>query len=243
MAIELYNDGVSQCVKFDDLIAEGEIPANQFLIAEDKRGFLIDPGGNKLFSKLSMKIAKYCPPQRLDYIFLSHQDPDVGAGLNGWLLITDAKILVSKLWIRFIPNFCTKTLTDDRMIPIPDEGCEVPFADRKLRIIPSHFLHSPGHFHVYEPKSKILFSGDLGVAVGAASELIQTIEEFNRTVPLMNGFYSRYMPHSSAGKRWLKLVRDLDIEMIVPQHGSRFVGKDVIQAFYNWVDTTPGYLG
>ena len=35
---------------------------------------------------------------------------------------------------------------------------------------------------------------------------------------------------------WAGMVRTLDIEMIVPQHGARFVGKAMCNRFIDWVE-------
>jgi len=35
---------------------------------------------------------------------------------------------------------------------------------------------------------------------------------------------------------WAKMARSLDIEMIVPQHGARFVGKEMVGRFIDWVE-------
>lgn len=243
MAIELYNNDNHMCVKFDDLTKEGEMQANQFMIVHNKRGLLLDPGGNKLFSKLSAAMAKYAPPQRVDYIVLSHQDPDVGAGLNGWLLITKAKIVISALWTRFIPHFCTSTLAEDRVIAVPDEGMDIELSGVTLKLIPAHFLHSPGNFQLYDPISKILFTGDLGASVSPSKENIASMEEFKEHIDSMSGFHARYIPHSEACKKWAKEARKLDIEMIVPQHGARISGAECVNAFIEWVENLTCALG
>ncbi len=243
MAIELFNDGKHKCVKFDDLFRGSEVPANQFLLVNDKRGVLLDPGGNKLFSQLTAEIAPFCPPQRLESIVLSHQDPDVGAGLNGWLLISDATVLVSELWVRFIPNFCTSSLAEDRVVGIPDAGAELGFGDAWLDLVPAHFLHSPGNFHVYDRTSKILFTSDLGASIGPDKENITSRAEFERHIPFMAGFHQRYLPHSAACKQWAAHVRQYPIDMIVPQHGARFSGPEAVNCFIDWVDQLVGALG
>jgi flavorubredoxin len=33
---------------------------------------------------------------------------------------------------------------------------------------------------------------------------------------------------------WVNMVRGLDVEMIVPQHGRPFIGKEVINQFLDW---------
>ncbi len=243
MAIELFHQETHLCLKFDNLFHGIEVPANQFLIVHEKRGVLLDPGGNKLFSQLTAEIAPYCPPQRLDHIILSHQDPDVGAGLNGWLLICNAKIHVSELWVRFIPNFCTSSLAADRVLGIPDEGMELPFGDTALQLVPAHFLHSPGNFHVFDPVSGILFTSDLGASIGPEKENITSAAEFKDHLKYMSGFHARYIPHSAACKKWAQAARQLPIRMIVPQHGARFTGEEAVQAFIEWVEQLQGALG
>jgi Uncharacterized flavoproteins len=37
-------------------------------------------------------------------------------------------------------------------------------------------------------------------------------------------------------KFWANMVRQLDIEMIVPQHGAIFKGKEMVERFINWVE-------
>jgi hypothetical protein len=37
-------------------------------------------------------------------------------------------------------------------------------------------------------------------------------------------------------KLWANMVRQLDIEMIVPQHGAIFKGKEMVERFINWIE-------
>ena len=38
--------------------------------------------------------------------------------------------------------------------------------DPRLRFVPAHYLHSSGNFNVYDPQARVLFSGDIGAALG-----------------------------------------------------------------------------
>ncbi len=167
----------------------------------------------------------------------------MGAGLNGWLLITDAVIAVSDLWTRFIPNFCMSDIPEARILGIPDEGAELTFGNTSLQLVAAHFLHSPGNFHVFDKKSGILFTGDLGASIGPEKENITSREEFQQHLQYMSGFHSRYIPHSAACKRWVATARNLPIQMIVPQHGSRFTGEEAVSAFIDWVNQLVGAMG
>ncbi|MGB8645967.1 MAG: MBL fold metallo-hydrolase [Anaerolineae bacterium] len=235
MPSELYNNGAHRCIRFDNLTGEGDVQANQFLIIHNGKGILMDPGGNKLFSALVAEMSRFLPPQKLDYIFLSHQDPDVGAGLNGYLLVCDARILVSTIWERFIPSFCTRSLLGDRLMGIPDAGMRLSLNGAELILIPAHFIHSPGNFQVYDPISKILFSGDLGASVMPPEKQYGVVKDFHAHIQYMEAFHQRYMPSSKVLKQWTAMIRDLDIERIVPQHGALFEGKAMVRQFVDWI--------
>ena len=104
----LYDNGTHKCIAFTDLVEGEGIQANQFLIVNNGEGMLLDPGGNLTYKNLLAEMASYFLPAHLDYVFASHEDPDIVASANGWLLITDAKILIANEWTRFLPHFCSK---------------------------------------------------------------------------------------------------------------------------------------
>lgn len=51
----------------------------------------------------------------------------------------------------------------------------------------------------------------------------------------MEWFHRRYLPTRKALDVWLKRVKELDIKIIAPQHGSIFEG-DNVKKFINWLD-------
>ena len=52
----------------------------------------------------------------------------------------------------------------------------------------------------------------------------------------MEGFHRRYIPTSKVLKAWVKMARQLDIEMIAPQHGAIMKGKDIVNKFFDWLE-------
>jgi flavorubredoxin len=235
MGTILFDNGKHQCIKFDDLTEGGEIQSNQFLIIHDRRGLLIDCGGYRIYQHLLGAVSRYLPAGSIDYIFLSHQDPDIGSGLNLWLPVCKAQVLVSALWIRFIPAFCVRGLSETRATAIPDQGLRIQLAGCELFAIPAHFLHSPGNFQLYDPVSKILFTGDLGASLAPEKECIATAEEFERHIESMAGFHRRYMASREFCRKWAEMIRPMDIDMIVPQHGARITGPTAVNLFREWV--------
>ncbi|WP_296509252.1 MBL fold metallo-hydrolase [Rhodoferax sp.] len=238
MAVELYKDAHHSCVMFSDLVSdEAEaVQANQFLIVDHGQGVILDPGGNMTYNELNLTMRKYMAPQHLDYIIASHADPDIIASLDRWMTSTSAKLLISQLWARFAPHFCKVGKTEDRITAIPDEGGILKLGKSELWLLPAHFMHAEGNFQFYDPISKILFSGDLGVSMVSGQDAQQAITSLQPMPPGMEPFHRRYMVSNKILKLWVQMVRRLDIHMIVPQHGAPLVGEAIPQLL-NWLDS------
>lgn len=242
MAVELYNDGKHVCLAFYDLVDEAHdhaVQANQFLIVDNGYGALIDPGGNITYNALLMAMGQYFSSRQLNYIFASHADPDIIASVNKWFVASQCKVLISQLWTRFVPHFTTGRDIADRLVGIPDEGMNIPLGNCIVKAVPAHFMHSEGNFQFYDPVSRILFSGDLGVSLMDHMEAEKPVADFAAHVPKMVGFHRRYMIANKVTKFWAQMVRGLDIEQIVPQHGQRFVGKEMCGKLIDWIESEP----
>ena len=126
-----------------------------------------------------------------------------------------------------------------RIIGIPDEGMPVHLRDTTIHAVPAHFLHAEGNFQFYDTKSKILFSGDVGASMVDEHEIekpIETKEEFLASLHTMSGFHKRYMVSNKVCRYWAAMVREMDVEMLVPQHGRYFKGREAIHAFLDWIE-------
>jgi flavorubredoxin len=121
------------------------------------------------------------------------------------------------------------------MVLVPDEGMRLKLGDADLLLVPAHFLHSPGNIQVYDPIAKTLFSGDLGASLLPPEVTYATVPDFGANVKYMETFHRRYMASNKACRRWATMVRSLDIERIVPQHGPMFDGKPMVNRFIEWV--------
>lgn len=234
-SIVLFDDGNHRNLLMEDFGLGGlAVQANQHLIVNGEAGLLLDPGGHKVYSKVLAETFSALGRGKLRYIFLSHQDPDIVAAINGWLMTTEADAYISSLWIRFVPHFGFDHLVADRLKPIPDHGMTLELNGAKLLILPAHFLHSEGNFQLYDPAAKILYSGDLGASLGA--EYVK-VTDFDDHLQYMTGFHQRYMASNVALKAWANMVRKLDIRIIAPQHGAYFEGPEMVQRFIDWCST------
>jgi flavorubredoxin len=230
----LFEDGTHRNILLEEFGLGGlAVQANQHLIAHGKGGMILDPGGHKIYSKVLSATMSLLGGTHLRYVFLSHQDPDIVAAVNGWLLTTDADAYVSKIWVRFVPHFGLDHLVEHRLKPIPDEGMILDLDGAELLVLPAHFLHGAGNFQVYDPSAKILYSGDLGASLGMDYRFV---EDFDAHLRYMEAFHRRYMAANKALRAWARMVRGLDIEIIAPQHGAIFKGRDMVARFIHWCE-------
>lgn len=242
MAIELFNDGKHVCLMFTDLVEEengNSVQSNQFLIVNNGNGILLDPGGVMTYNELFVSMGKYFPPKKLEYVFASHADPDIIASLSRWITGSETRLLISRVWSRFVPHFCPQGKTDGRIIPIPDEGTLLPLGDTTFQIVPAHFLHSEGNLQFYDPVSRMLFSGDMGASMMSGAQAAAPVVDFDAHIANMKGFHTRYMVSNKVCRYWAAMVRELDPEWIIPQHGAPFKGRAMVSRFLDWIEQLP----
>lgn len=237
----LFDKDGHKCIVFDEILdkaAKGaeDIQSNQFLIIDNNEGLLYDPGGAKVFQPLYGKLTEYIDHRNIKKIVISHQDPDTGAAVNYWSVFTAAEVYISSLWIRFIPHFTRMESKKERFKEIPDGGMKLSLGSADILLLPAHFIHSPGNIQLYDKKSKILFSGDLGVGFSHNSTF-EEVKNFEAHTKYMEAFHKRYIPSNKALRLWAEMARNLDIEMIVPQHGKCFFkGKEMVNKFIAWAE-------
>lgn len=237
--IELFRNENHACLMYTDLVEEDgqAVQCNQFLVVDHGQGAIIDPGGNLAYNELFLSLSTFFPPQNLSYLIASHADPDIIASLDRWMTSTRAKLVISRIWERFAPHFTKAGKTEDRVIGVPDAGGRLPLGRSELWLLPAHFMHSEGNFHFWDPISRILFTGDLGVSLMSGKEARKPVKDLKAHIPKMEGFHRRYMVSNKILRLWARMARELDIEMLVPQHGAPIQGKRAVADFLEWVES------
>jgi len=211
---------------------QGIIDTNQYMIKTDTRTILLDPGGIEIFASMLTAVLHYVSVDEITDLFASHQDPDIISSLGLWEeALPHAKLHTPWLWESFIRHFGSKNI---QFAPIQDEGGTLDLGKAHLEFIPAHYLHASGNFHVYDPKAKILMSGDVGAAL-ETEDAPMYVENFADQIDKMKMFHQRWMPSNRAKQDWINRVRELEIDILAPQHGRIFKGDDV-QRFLDWFE-------
>lgn len=240
MATVLFESGNHRCVAFNDLVrGDDGVQANQFLIQHGDHAALLDPGGALLYNPLILALGDYIKPPDVEYILCSHQDPDIIGSVDKWMLYSQASIVCSELWGRFVPHVVPgymKNAGRDRYKLVGDGGGHVELGDARVHLLPAHFMHSVGNFSFWDETSGILFSGDVGASLIPSGDAYRFVESgFSDHVRKMEGFHRRYMASNRVTRMWVEMVRELRPKMIVPQHGLPMQGE-AMQDFLGWLE-------
>jgi flavorubredoxin len=208
------------------------IDTNQYIIRTANKCLLLDPGGVELFAPMLAAVLHHAPVEEITDIFASHQDPDIISSLGLWdQALPHAKLHAPALWEGFLRHFGCEYI---EYVGIPDNGGTIQLDNVDLQIIPAHYLHSSANFHVYDPKAKILMSGDVGAGLEEPGGPI-FVDNFDVHIENMRFFHQRWMPSNQARRDWISRVRELDIDIMAPQHGRIFRGDDV-KRFLDWFE-------
>lgn len=237
----LYDDGHHKCIAFNMSEDDESVPSNQFMIIDDNEAAIIDPGGDLTFTPLTLEITKFIDLDSIKYVIGSHQDPDILASMPRWLIhLNNTKLVIPKLWERFLPHYNSAFTKgrllhglSERLIGVPDRGAICNLGRSHIMILPAHFLHSVGNIQFYDPVSRILFSGDMGASLCGHSGI--PVTDFKEHINNMQGFHQRYMVSKKATKLWADSVRQLPVEIMVPQHGKRLDGQEMFDMFLDWI--------
>ncbi len=227
-------DGPYQWIMFgrDENKPEKIIDTNQYMVRTNSRSLLIDPGGVELFAPMLAAVLHYAPVDQITDLFASHQDPDIISSLGLWdQALPNARLHASALWEGFIRHFGCESI---EYVPVQDNGGVINLGDVELQIIPAHYMHASANFHIYDPQAKILMSGDIGAALEPEGTPM-FVDNFDMHVEKMRFFHQRWLPSNQAKRDWIDRVRDLEIDILAPQHGRIFKGDDV-KRFLDWLD-------
>ncbi|KJV07217.1 MBL fold metallo-hydrolase [Methylocucumis oryzae] len=208
------------------------VDSNQYAVRTANRCLLLEPGGAELFAPMMAAVLHHAPVEQITDLFASHQDPDVISSLGLWdQALSGAKLHAPAAWEGYLRHLGCESI---EYVGISDNGGTIKLESVELQLIPAHYLHSPANFHVYDPQAKILMSGKVGSAFESASAPMY-VEHFDSHVEKMRYYHQRWMPSNHAKRAWIERVRNLDIDILAPQHGRIFKGDDV-KRFLDWFD-------
>lgn len=183
--------------------------------------FLIDPGSSSDFAIVSQKVSQVIGGlKNVSAIYLNHQDPDVGSitPLITARFARKASIVCSEDTFRLAVH---QGLMKDRFIPTERarSGMIALPTGHRVQVVPSPYCHFRGAVMMYDPSTRVLFTGDLfgGLTEKGPGRLDATEKDWRG----IRAFHQIYMPSNLALRRTIDAIRKLDPfpEVLAPQHG------------------------
>lgn len=217
--------------------------ANPYLRTSRGKGtefnLIIDPGSSSDFSIVQAKVSRLIGDlSKLSGVFVNHQDPDVGssAGMLLGRYAPKAYTLCTEDTWRLIHYY---NIPRDRFVALekyPD-GFSLPTGEW-LQPVPSPFCHFVGAIMLYDPQTRVLYSGDLfgGLTDKAATGLWADESDWIG----MRAFHQIYMPTNKALRHAIANIRAIKggVEVIAPQHG-RLLRGDLMHEFMDRLEQLP----
>ncbi|MFC1645892.1 MBL fold metallo-hydrolase [Candidatus Omnitrophota bacterium] len=202
---------------------KANLHCNPYLLKDDKEVVIFDPGSIIDYPKVASKIFSLVEQSQVDYIVLHHQDPDLCASVSFFEDIIRNKNLKIVTHTRASVLIRYYGIRSDFYIVDKNDYSLTLKSGRSLKFMVTPFLHSPASIVTYDETSKVLFSSDLFGAI--SKEWTLYAEEGYQDK--MRIFHEGYMPSNDVLRASLEKIDRLDINMILPQHGSIIKGEMV----------------
>lgn len=202
---------------------EASLHCNPYLIIDDNEAVLIDPGSIPHFSIVMRKVIDLINPEDISLIIASHQDPDVAGNLavvEDVIGRADLKIAAHSNTVRLIRHYGIRS----ECFAVDHNEFEYTLkSGRTLSFVPTPYLHAPGAMATYDRKTRSLFTSDLFGAISKEWSLFARGDFFTP----MAAFHQLYMPSGAVLAGCMERLAMMEIDRILPQHGSILEGGDV----------------
>jgi diguanylate cyclase (GGDEF)-like protein len=192
----------------------GSLPCNAYLIVDGEQGILIEPGNLLDYNSIQNDILEIINPAKIKHIIITHPDPDLTSSLPLFERDYGPFTIITEWRTKEILKYYG--LKSDYYLIKENNNTFMLSQNRKLYFIPAPFLHFAGSFAIYDSQSKFLFTSDMFSGYSIDRNLYADESYFES----MAMYHENYMPSSEFIRSFIKKIKNLDIEMILPQHGS-----------------------
>lgn len=183
--------------------------SNAYLVLEDNRGILINPGSVPDFPALRSALSTLLEPGKLSAIAVTHPAPETCSSLRLWEEAGfTGKIIGHWKTTMFLSSYGTVSRFKHIYREEPEEIMS-------LRFVPAPFVYAPGSLLIFDTPSATLFSGALFSCFGRGEALIDEPAALKRVIE----YHEQFMGGGQALSDALSLAENLRPTLICPQHG------------------------
>lgn len=188
------------------------ISYNSYIIIDEKVA-VMDTVDKRKKNEWLANLAKELDGKEVDYLIVSHLEPDHSAAIKDICdIYPNMKLVMSAKALAMLPNFYQIENLSNRVISVK-ENDTLSLGKHTLKFIMAPMVHWPEVMVEYELEEKILFSADAFGKFGALSIHEEWPDEARRYYLNIVGKYGGPV------QTLLKKASALDIKMIAPLHG------------------------
>ena len=211
---------------------QAALPCNPYLIMDGEEAALIDPGSVPHFPVVATKVVSLIRPEHISTIVEQHQDPDLCGALPVFEEVIGAdhlRVAAHSVTVYLITHYGIKS--DIYRVDQNDYQLKLR-GGRRLRFVHLPNLHAPGTIATYDEQTRVLFSGDMFGGFAKEWSLYATEE----TQEGVRRFHQAVMPCGALLRRGLARLRELEIDIIAPQHGS-VIRKEQVEDYFSLLES------
>lgn len=193
---------------------------NSYLLLDEKTA-LFDSVDKSVSGIFFDNIKKVLQGRKLDYLFITHMEPDHSDEIEDLILrYPEVKIVLNAQSLKMLNNFTGKDMSDRTIVV--NVTSEFSTGKHSFKFIPAPFVHWPEVMFIYDQLDKTLFSADTFGSFGANTGNI-----FDDEITLDEAYFLKHRRYYAnvIGKygnyvcKALDSIKNLDIKIVCPLHG------------------------
>ncbi|MCD5415249.1 MAG: FprA family A-type flavoprotein [Clostridiales bacterium] len=224
-------------LKTFDIIMETEFGTtyNSYIVKGNEKVALFETVKVKFFEEYIYKIKEIVDIAKIDYIVVSHTEPDHAGSVEKMLeLNPNIKIVGARAAIRFLKEI----VNGDFESIVVKEGDAIDLGDKTLEFIMAPFLHWPDTMYTYIKEDRVLITCDsFGAHYSFEKMLISKVANKEDYTFALKYYFDMIMgPFKPHVLKAIEKIKDKNIEMILTGHGPILDENpwDIVSLYKEW---------
>ena len=238
----IYYCGLNDCDRriFDELIPlEHGTSYNSYLVKGSEKTAIIDtmypPKTNEYLKRLAENQIG-----RVDYIIANHGEQDHSGSIPALLEKYPQAVVVTNP--KVAENIKSMLHVPEEKIKVISDGEELSLGDKTLKFIFAPGVHWPDTMFTYLKEDNVICTCDFLGAHYTFSDVFAV--ESNELMKSAKRYYAEIMmPFRMMCKKYTQMLKDMKVDMILPNHGPVYTNPNYILDLYaDWTSDTPKNL-
>jgi flavorubredoxin/NADPH-dependent 2,4-dienoyl-CoA reductase/sulfur reductase-like enzyme len=203
-----------------DIIMETEFGTtyNSYVLKGSEKTALFETSKAKFFDSYLETLSEVIDPADIDYLVVSHTEPDHSGSIERLLEINPGlRIVGTSTAVNFIKDICNR----DFGATVVKTGDELSLGDKTLRFIGAPNLHWPDSMFTYLPEIKTLVTCDVfGCHYSSERVTNESLEDEAGYLRALRYYFDNIMgPFTADVLKAIEKIEGLPVEIIAPGHG------------------------